>query len=90
MPKTRSRLVRYGFLAGLTAAVFAGGAFVLTLGSDDLATVAAEQAVNTGPDKVAIKGYDPVAYFTEGRAVRGSPEFEHDWHGATWRLRTAK
>jgi YHS domain-containing protein len=28
---------------------------------------------------LAIKGYDPVAYFTAGRAVRGQPEFQYDW-----------
>lgn len=33
---------------------------------------------------VAIQGYDPVAYVTEGRAVRGAPEHALMWHGATW------
>jgi YHS domain-containing protein len=28
---------------------------------------------------LAIKGYDPVAYFTIGRPVRGRPEFEYEW-----------
>src|SRR5689334_13235091 len=28
---------------------------------------------------VAIKGYDPVAYFTAGRAVRGQAAFQYDW-----------
>ncbi len=35
---------------------------------------------------VAIKGYDPVAYFTEGQAVKGSSRFEHKWMGAKWRF----
>ena len=39
---------------------------------------------------VAIKGYDPVAYFTESQAVRGSPEFSHRWLGATWHFAGAK
>ena len=35
---------------------------------------AADEVVNTGYfGDVAIKGYDPVAYFTESRAVEGSP-----------------
>ena len=25
-------------------------------------------------DGIAIKGYDPVAYFTDGKPTRGSPE----------------
>jgi YHS domain-containing protein len=37
----------------------------------------------------AIQGYDPVAYFTEGRAVEGSRQFSHQWSGATWRFASA-
>ena len=33
---------------------------------------------------VAIKGYDPVAYFVEGRPMKGSVEFAQEWLGATW------
>ena len=41
--------------------------------------------VNTGYfGNVAIKGYDPVAYFTEDRAVKGSESFSHTWLGADW------
>jgi YHS domain-containing protein len=28
---------------------------------------------------LAIKGYDPVAYFTDGKPVHGVPEFAYDW-----------
>lgn len=35
---------------------------------------------------VAIDGTDPVAYFTEGRPVEGSSDYEVEWHGATWRF----
>jgi YHS domain-containing protein len=38
----------------------------------------------------AIRGYDPVAYFTEGRPVKGSAEFTHRWNGATWRFASAE
>ena len=34
----------------------------------------------------AIRGYDPVAYFTEGRPVKGSKQFTHRWNGAEWRF----
>jgi YHS domain-containing protein len=30
-----------------------------------------------------------VAYFTEGRPMRGRPEFTHQWAGATWRFASA-
>lgn len=28
---------------------------------------------------LAIKGYDPVAYFTLGKPAKGAPEFAYDW-----------
>jgi YHS domain-containing protein len=34
----------------------------------------------------AIRGYDPVAYHSEGRAVRGAASITHEWNGATWRF----
>jgi len=33
---------------------------------------------------VAIRGYDPVAYFTEGAAFKGKKEFQYEWKGAKW------
>ena len=39
---------------------------------------------------VAIRGYDPVAYFTDGRATKGSEEFAYDWLGATWQFANAE
>ncbi|MGB2925516.1 MAG: YHS domain-containing (seleno)protein [Limnothrix sp.] len=38
---------------------------------------------------VAIKGTDPVAYFTQGKPVRGSASFTHSWNGATWHFSSA-
>jgi YHS domain-containing protein len=35
---------------------------------------------------VALHGYDAVAYFSEGKPVKGLREFEHRWQGATWRF----
>lgn len=37
---------------------------------------------------LAIRGTDPVAYFTEGRPVAGDPAITHDWMGATWAFAT--
>ncbi|MBR0814276.1 hypothetical protein JQ544_22265 [Bradyrhizobium diazoefficiens] len=36
---------------------------------------------------VAIEGFDPVAYFVDGRAVQGTAEFEANLWGAVWRFR---
>ena len=33
---------------------------------------------------VAINGYDPVAYFTQGKAVKGTSEFVYRWNEAEW------
>ncbi|MBI5853842.1 MAG: YHS domain-containing protein, partial [Nitrospirae bacterium] len=38
---------------------------------------------------LALKGYDPVAYFTEGRAVEGHKGFTHEYADATWRFASA-
>lgn len=38
---------------------------------------------------LAIDGYDPVAYFTEQKPVKGSPEFRTDYHGATFQFASA-
>jgi YHS domain-containing protein len=32
----------------------------------------------------AIKGYDPVAYFTVKKPVKGKKEFSYSWKGQTW------
>ena len=32
----------------------------------------------------AIKGYDTVAYFTQGKPVQGSEEYSTDYNKATW------
>ena len=46
--------------------------------------------VNTNFGDVAIGGYDPVAYFVKGGAVKGSEDFAHEWLGATGHFATAE
>jgi YHS domain-containing protein len=45
---------------------------------------------NVGWTGVAIKGYDPVAYFTEKMPVKGDSDFEYEWSGARWRFASPK
>lgn len=46
--------------------------------------------INTGFfGNLAIKGYDPVAYFTEERPVEGEKQFTMSWKGANWRFASA-
>ena len=60
-------------------------AFMLSVGAG--APVHAQSLVNTGYfGNVAIKGYDPVAYFTRGQAVQGDEHHSVKWLGARWRF----
>jgi len=34
----------------------------------------------------AIEGYDPVAYFTQAKPVKGSDEYSFEWNGATFKF----
>lgn len=38
---------------------------------------------------VAVGGYDPVAYFEDGKPVKGAKEFAFEYEGATWLFATA-
>ena len=51
--------------------------------------VAAAQKVNTSFSGLAIDGYDPVAYFTENKPVKGTREFTFEFEGATYRFASA-
>jgi YHS domain-containing protein len=51
---------------------------------------AAKAPVYTGVfSKVAVSGFDPVAYFTAGKPVEGSKEFTASWNGAEYRFASA-
>jgi enamine deaminase RidA (YjgF/YER057c/UK114 family) len=43
-------------------------------------------AARADEPKLSISGYDPVAYFTDGRPVQGKAEFEHVWRKLRWRF----
>jgi YHS domain-containing protein len=54
---------------------------------------AAEPPINTlktglfgGRSDTAILGYDPVAYFTDGKPVKGADAYVVDWMGAKWKF----
>ncbi len=40
--------------------------------------------------QLAISGYDPVAYFSEGKAARGLPEIEYEWDEHRYRFLRAE
>jgi enamine deaminase RidA (YjgF/YER057c/UK114 family) len=39
---------------------------------------------------VSINGYDPVAYFTDGKPVPGKSDFEYLWHKLRWRFASSE
>ncbi len=63
---------------------------ILTLlGALTVMSAHADPPVNRTDAGVAIKGYDPVAYFTESRAVKGSREHAYRWRESTWYFSSA-
>jgi hypothetical protein len=61
------------------------GTLVAVAVNSGTAPVLADESVNTGYfGGVAIMGYDPVAYFTDNRAVKGSDKYSYDWLGTPW------
>lgn len=43
-----------------------------------------------GTTRLVLKGYDPVAYFTEGKPVKGDAKFAHDWDEGRYHFASAK
>lgn len=64
--------------------------FLVVFGVGTLWASGAPEAVVNQQDGVAIKGYDPVAYFTEGRPVKGTDEFTVEYDGAVWHFSSAE
>ena len=62
-------------------------AFVAVLGLAFAAHAAGESNVDSSG--LALKGYDPVAYFTEGKPVPGKAEFTARHEGASYRFSSA-
>ncbi len=63
--------------------------FSLVIGVAAFAAMAVEPINKTLITKLAVQGYDPVAYFTDGKAVEGSKDFEYEWMDARWRFASA-
>jgi len=40
--------------------------------------------LNLDKNSIAIQGYDPVAYFTDNKPIKGQPAFSSSYHGATY------
>jgi YHS domain-containing protein len=60
----------------------------LVAAGSQLATSLPSVAAENAP--LAIKGYDPIAYFTTGHPMRGRPEFEYEWDELRYRFSSAE
>ena len=62
--------------------------FALLAAGSPFATASRSIAAEKVP--LAIEGYDPVAYFTDGKPVRGLPEIEYEWDEYRYRFSSAE
>ena len=78
-----SRVPALQFLAAL--------AMLLTVALGAGPAAAAKSEIYTGfLSDLAVGGYDPVAYFTQGAPVKGSKDHALEWKGATWQFSSAE
>jgi YHS domain-containing protein len=70
----------------LTMAALAGT--VLALAAPALAQPRIRPVVTDPLTGVALRGYDPVSYFTEPAPLPGRPDYDYDWQGVPWYFAT--
>jgi hypothetical protein len=68
------------------SAAFAGLVLALSAGSAASIAATTERIVMDWHNGLAIGGYDPVAFFTNGRPIAGSADYEFRYGGAIWRF----
>jgi hypothetical protein len=66
----------------LAAALLAAAPAFSAIGAETTEQVVTD--INTG---IAIRGFDPVAYFIDGAPELGKDQFEHTYAGVVWRFR---
>ncbi len=55
-----------------------------------LESAATNYSINIDEKGRALRGYDPVSYFTDGDPVEGSQEFSFEWNDAEYHFATAE
>lgn len=58
--------------------------FIAIISCVSAVSIQAQKAEIFNKSGRAIRGYDPVAYFTQGKPVKGSEKFDYNWKGANW------
>lgn len=65
--------------------------FVMLLLLGSIPTFAQTRTLlNLDKNGIAIKGYDPVAFFTQNQPIKGRPEFESKYNGAGYLFASAE
>jgi hypothetical protein len=82
MTAARQQRKRYCARAG----ALAGLLLALSMGLSGSLAAATERIVTDWHTGLAIAGYDPVAFYTDGKPVLGNPDFEFAYGGAVWRF----
>ena len=78
--------IRYSVLLSLIAATVLSGAVAIDANAYDEASVS---ELNTDAKGLALRGYDPVAYFQAGAPTAGKAEFQTSHRGVTYRFTSA-
>lgn len=87
MTTARRKRKQYCVVAACTGLVaYAGLVFILAAGPPTGRAAATERIVVDWHTGLAIDGYDPVGFFTDGKPVPGNPDFELRYGGAVWRF----
>jgi YHS domain-containing protein len=73
-----SEISRRSFIVGAVAAASIGGA------------ARAQSAGSASGMRVALKGYDPVSYFTDGKPEKGASEFSFAFDDTTYWFKSAE
>lgn len=61
----------------------------VAVGSSAIAPLELMAQGSVAKGRLTLKGYDPVAYFTDGKATPGTTEFEYAWDGLLFRFASA-
>src|SRR5262249_3036345 len=86
---TAERQENYRRGPGIALVVLLAAVFVV-IGPDLRGHVATTERIGVNRySGLAIEGFDPVAYFTDDRPIRGLPDFEAAEGGAVWRFQNA-
>lgn len=78
--------IQHAARAALVAVALAMSAATAAIAFDAKSTA----PINIDKAGVALRGYDPVAYFTAGKPTAGSAAFQTKWDGATYNFATAE